>query len=95
MPLFCIERKVPGASAEDIDAAGFRATACAFNYPGLRWRSSYWDKAGQRLICIYEAESAEQISDHSRRARIPCDAITEVQHIDPALFVDQNVPVGT
>ena len=88
MALFTIERKLPGATSEDVDAAGFRAVACAFNYPGLRWLSSYWDPEGERILCIYEAESAEQIEHHSMRARIPCDRVSLVYHIDPERFAD-------
>ena len=62
------------------------ATSCAFNYPGLRWISSYWDREQERVLCIYEADSAEQIAHHSMRARIPCDRIFPVDHIDPAAF---------
>ena len=92
MPLFTIERRVPGASSDDIDAAGFRAAACAFNYSGLRWISSYWDRSADRILCIYEADSAEQIKHHSMRARIPCDTVTEVQAIDPSRYMDIAVP---
>jgi hypothetical protein len=91
MSLFSIERELPGATSEDVDAAGYRAVACAFNYPGLRWISSYWDRAGERIFCIYEADSAEQIQHHSMRARIPCDRVSLVEHIDPARFTN-SVP---
>jgi len=88
MPLFSIERELPGATKADLDAAGYRAVACAFNYAGLRWISSYWDRAGERVLCIYEAESAEQIEHHSMRARIPCDRISQVEHFDSTGFTN-------
>lgn len=83
MPLYLVRRAVPGASAADIDAAGYRAVACTFVYEGLRWRSSYWDRAAGELTCIYEAESVEQIREHSRQARIPCDDVTLVEEVNP------------
>ena len=91
MPLFSIERELPGATSDDVDAAGSRAAACAFNYPGLKWISSYWDRSGGRILCIYEAESAEQIEHHSMRARIPCDKITPVEHVDPTRYSGENI----
>ena len=94
MTLFAIERALPGATRDDIDAAGFRALSCAFNYPGLHWISTYWDRAGERTICIYEAQSADQIEDHSARARIPCDRISLVEHIDPVGFAVREADVG-
>ncbi len=94
MTLFAIERALPGATRDDIDAAGFRALSCAFNYPGLHWMSTYWDRAGERTICIYEAQSAEQIEHHSARARIPCDRISPVEHIDPATLAGREPETG-
>lgn len=83
MPLFLIQRGLPGATQQDVDAAGYRAVACAFNYQGLRWVSSVWARDEERLYCLYEAESAEQIQDHSRRAAIPCDSVSAVLEVLP------------
>lgn len=81
MPLYLIKRDVTGLSDADLDAAGYRAAACAYHYDGLRWLTSYLDKAAQRLYCIYEAVDAEQLFDHSRRSLIPCDEVVEVAQI--------------
>jgi hypothetical protein len=83
MPLFTIRREVPGADRTEIDAAAFRAIVCAYEYPGLRWVRSYWDAEAGELSCLYEAESAQQIEEHSRRSRIPCDAVREVIQFGP------------
>jgi hypothetical protein len=87
MPLFVIRREVPGASREEIDAAAYRAIACAFNIEGLRWVTSYWDDAAGRLFCVYESENAEQLADHARRARIPCDEVIAVMELGPSNYV--------
>ncbi len=86
MPLFLIRRDVPGATQEDIDAAAYRAIACAFNYEGIKWHTSYWDKEAGRLHCVYEGQSREQIEDHSRRARIPCDEVRQVTQLMPEVW---------
>ena len=88
MSLFMIRRDVPGASRDDVDAAAYRAIACAFNFEGLHWVTSYWDEAAGRLSCIYEAEGAEQLADHARRARIPCDEVRPVLELGPGNYVD-------
>jgi hypothetical protein len=84
--LFLIRREVQDQSNDDIEAAGYRANACAFHYQGLRWITSYLDRAAGRLMCLYEAQSAEQIRDHSRRALIPCNEVVEVTQIFPENF---------
>lgn len=86
MPLFLIRRDLPGATEEDVDAGSYRAVACAFVYTNMRWVTSYWNRAGGELWCVYEAESAEQLVDHARRARIPCDEIREVTPLDPQQY---------
>jgi hypothetical protein len=86
MALYLIKRNVPGASSAEIDAAAFRAMACAYSFPGLRWIHSYWDPKGGATYCIYEAESREQIEDHARRARIPCDEVMPVNYMTPSEY---------
>jgi len=87
MPLFTILRNVPGASREDIDADSLRAITCAFEFPGLRWVRSYWDKERDQILCLYQGESVEQIVEHSRRSRIPCDEVNEIVEFGPDEYV--------
>jgi len=87
MPLFTIRRDVPDVTREDLDAAAFRALACAYEYPGLRWVRSYWDEDRGQLLCLYEARDAAQIEHHSRRSRIPCDEIRAVIEFGPESYV--------
>jgi hypothetical protein len=83
MPLFHVRRDVPGLTQEEADAAGFRALACAAEFPGLRWIDSVWDAEGGVFFCVYEAGSEHQVREHARRARIPCDDVREVVRISP------------
>ena len=83
MPLYTIRRAVGAASREDIDASAFRALACAIEYPGMRWIRSYWDREAGVLTCLYEAHSAAEIQEHSRRSRIACDEVREVTEFGP------------
>ena len=86
MPLFLIRRGFGGASETDLDAAAFRALACAPYYPGMRWERSYWDPAAELTYCLYQAGSEETIRLHAERAQIPCDDVREVQEVLPATF---------
>ncbi|HEU0075452.1 MAG TPA: nickel-binding protein [Dehalococcoidia bacterium] len=83
MSLFLIRRDVPTASEEDIRAGILRAVSCAFNFEGMRWVTSYWDRENERAYCVYEAQSAEQLRDHAERARVPCDEVLAVDCISP------------
>jgi hypothetical protein len=88
MPLFLIRRDVPEAQREDIDAAAFRAMNCALEFDGLRWVRSHWDRAAGTIICLYEAADREAVIEHARRARIPCDDVSEVEIVAPEEYID-------
>lgn len=90
MPMYFIRRDVSGLEPEDVEAAGFRAAICAYEYAGLRWIRSYWDREGHELHCYYEAESEAQVRDHSERSRIAVSEVREVQDIDPSNFAPQT-----
>jgi hypothetical protein len=78
MPLYSIRRPFPGAQPADLDAAGFRALACAPFYPGMRWIRTFWDAERQETLCIYEARSVDDIWRHSEQAGLPCEEVREV-----------------
>jgi hypothetical protein len=92
MPLFMIRRDVPGITQEDVDAASYRAIACAYYYAGLRWYSSYWDREAGVIHCVYEANSARDLFEHAQVARIPCDDVREVQPFGPGDYTSDEVP---
>jgi hypothetical protein len=83
MPLFLVRREVPGAHRGEIDAGAFRAGSCLHNYDDMRWITSYLDVEGERVFCIYEARSADDLRDHAIRARIPCDEVLPVVQLLP------------
>lgn len=89
MPLFTVYRNVGAETTkDDVDAASFRAIVCMFEYPGMRWLESYWDRERGQLICIYEADNAQQIFDHAERSKIPCDEVRPAVVIRPGDYVD-------
>jgi hypothetical protein len=86
MPLFLIRRDVTGATQTDYDAGVFRAISCAYDYEGLRWIHSYWDREGGMSYCLYEARSIDQIKQHSQRSQIACDEVLPVSHVQPEMY---------
>ncbi|MGE5595666.1 MAG: nickel-binding protein [Hyphomicrobiales bacterium] len=83
MPLYLIRRPFPGAKPAEIDAAGFRALACAPFYPGMRWIRSFHDTQAEEMFCIYEARSADDIWRHAEQSSIPCASVVTVSEIVP------------
>jgi hypothetical protein len=87
MPLFHVRRDVPGAGQEEVDASAVRALICATEFEGLQWIESQWDAENGVLFCLYEADSREQVVEHARRSRIPCDEVHEVVTVRPEEYV--------
>lgn len=83
MPLYAIRRNVGFMNADEVDAAAFRASVCAYEFPGLSWVRSFWDSSGGEIMCYYEAVDETQVREHSRKANIPCDAVYPVTELLP------------
>jgi hypothetical protein len=80
MRRFIIERELPGASDLTADQLGGIARTSVDVASGLgvpyTWVNSF--VAGDKVYCVHEAEDAEAIREHSRRAGFPCNKVTEV-----------------
>jgi hypothetical protein len=90
MPLFKIRRAMPGATAEDLEAAGLRAAFCTYAFDGdVRWVRSYFDASAGEIHCIYEARHADQLRRHSELAHLPCDEVVEVHELLAQTFYEE------
>jgi len=88
MPLFIIERSVPGLTRDQLNEAGRRSAAVLADMPDVRWIRSYVSDVDVKIYCEYDAPSAEAIREHARRAGLPVDRISEVAlEINPGMFV--------
>jgi hypothetical protein len=80
MPTFLIEREVPGASQlTDEELRGITATsndAVARLSRPYTWRHSY--VAGDKLYCVHDAETAEDVLEHARCGGFPANLVCEV-----------------
>lgn len=80
MPTYVIERDVPGASTltrqelKDISAKSNAVVDGLGNQ--YKWITSY--VAGDKLYCVHEAASAEDVYRHAREGGFPADKVTEV-----------------
>ena len=83
MKTFLIEREIPGASElSDEDLRGITSTSNdaveSLNKP-YTWLHSY--VAGDKIYCVHEAESADDVLEHARRGDFPANLVAEVSAV--------------
>jgi Nickel responsive protein SCO4226-like len=83
MPTYIIEREIPGASdLTDDDLRGITKTSndvvegltCDYT-----WRHSY--VAGDKVYCVHEAETADDVLEHAKRGGFPANLVAEVSAV--------------
>lgn len=83
MKTYVIEREIPGAgklTQEELQKKSRISCAVLQELgPKIEWIHSY--VTGDKLYCIYKAESEELIREHARRAGLPVNAIVETLSI--------------
>jgi hypothetical protein len=87
--LWMIERDITDWSDDDVVAGGVRAKMCVLWYPDMQWVRTFFDREAERLICIYRAESADDVRKHAEMAGLPCSSIVPV---DEVLAADLDDP---
>ena len=83
MKTYLIEREIPGAgnlTAEQLK--GISQTSCSVLKemgPKIQWIQSY--VTGNKIVCVYKAESIELIKEHAKKGGFPANTITEISSI--------------
>jgi hypothetical protein len=80
MPTYLIERDIPGASGlTDEELRGITQKSndvvAGLSRP-YTWRHSY--VAGDKIYCVHEAESADDVLEHARGGGFPANVVSEV-----------------
>ena len=80
MPTFMIEREIPGrASSPTRSSLGITRksndTVASLGRP-YTWRHSY--VAGDKIYCVHEAKSADDILEHARGGGFPANLVSEI-----------------
>ena len=87
MPLFVVERDLPGITPEALQSAGMRAKTCCVEMTGqgqpVRWVRSFFLPEAARTHCYFEGASRAVVEEANQRARIPFSRITEVVEMTP------------
>jgi Protein of unknown function (DUF4242) len=98
MPKFVIEREIPNAgklSPEQLQAIS--QTSCGVLEemgPSIQWVESF--VTDNKIYCIYNARSEEQVREHAQRGGFPANAVNRVHtRIDPTTAeAPDKVPVA-
>ena len=83
MKSFLIEREIPDAgklTAEQLK--GISQTSCTVLKemgPKIEWIHSY--VTGNKIYCIYKAESAELIREHAKKGGFPANSLVEIANV--------------
>jgi len=98
MPMFVIERNIPGAgslTAEQLKAVS--QTSCGVLRrlgPAIEWEHSYVTE--DKIYCVYSAPSAEMIREHAKLGGFPADSVQEVRTvISPESKCNGHFPQST
>ncbi len=86
MPKFVIEREIPNAGAlKPAELQAISAKSCGVLRemgPSVQWVNSY--VTGEKIYCVYNADSEELVREHARRGGFPANSVSRVASvIDP------------
>jgi hypothetical protein len=80
MPIFMIERKIPGAARMTPEQLRELAVTSNSVVDSLgvvyTWRYSY--VAGDKIYCVHEADDEDAIREHARRGGFPANSISVI-----------------
>jgi len=86
MKKFVIEREIPGiGNSSGADLQGIAQRSCGVLKPmgpDIQWIQSY--VTGDKIYCVYLAETEDLVRQHANRGGFPANRISEVKAIiDP------------
>ena len=86
MPKFLIEREIPNAGSLTVDQLqGISQKSCSVLRnmgPKIQWLHSY--VTGDKIYCVYIADSEASIREHATQGGFPANRISEIKTvIDP------------
>jgi hypothetical protein len=87
MPVFMVDRDLPGITMDALGDAQRRAidTASAYQRQGrdVRYIRSMFVPAESHCMCLFEAGSAQDVADLNDEAQIPYTRVTEALDLTP------------
>ena len=87
MPVFMVDRDLPGVTMEALGAAQAKAiaTADAYRQRGrdVRYIRSTFVPGESHCMCLFEAPNAQDVADLNDEAEIPYTRVTEALDLTP------------
>jgi hypothetical protein len=87
MPLFVVERALPGITPDALQSAGVRAKSCCAEMTAegtaVQWVRSFFLPESSRTHCYFEGPDAGAVEEANRRARIPFVRISQAAEMTP------------
>lgn len=87
MPLFVVERELPGITPTALQSAGLRAKTCCAEISEegtpVRWIRSFFLPERSGTHCYFEAPNAQVVEEANTRANIPFKRVLEVVEMTP------------
>ena len=87
MPMYVVERELPGITPEALQSAGLRAKTCCAEMKSegtdVRWIRSYFLPESSRTHCYFEGPDARAVEEANQRAKIPFARISVVAEMTP------------
>jgi muconolactone delta-isomerase len=85
MPMYMVERHLPGITTDQLGAAAARAksTTADMSQKGtpVRYLRSTFVPGEEKCFCLFEGPSADAVKQANERARIPFERIMEAMHL--------------
>lgn len=89
MPHFIVERTLntEGVTEEQWRLGMKQMAELAAAMPHVKWLKSYHSHSQGKVYCEYEAPTPEDVMEHSRRAGLPWDRVSQIERvIDTSMF---------
>jgi hypothetical protein len=90
MPVYLVERDLPGVSTEDLAAAQKRAIQSGIDLTAqgkhVRYIRSTFVPGEHRCMCLFEASNPEYVREANERAKIPFTRIVPAEDLTPQEF---------
>ena len=85
MSKFLVERKLPGITPDQLEAAGIRAKTCceemAEEGSDIAWIRSFFLPESEKTFCVFQAPDADMVAEANRRAKIPFETIHQAMEM--------------
>ena len=87
MPIFAVQRKLPGISMQELGSAQKAAIDASNKYseqgtPVKYIRSNFYPN-DSKCTCLFEAKSADDVKKVNQEASLPFETIEEVLDLNP------------